>query len=256
MSDVSTTPSRLQTRLNALLDQHPFGNPWLASLWQQAAATRPGVALSLPTVVGDLVEKEAPTEHAARAGRMFDRPLAPAAEFLRWLLEHPAHMTVADRDTFGAKDAEVRAWRRRLFSDDATDVASATAEGVRQLSSRLAQRGRNKWWLFEGFARVDACLVTEHAVVVVERWRDDLLTSSSRWYPDRVQLWRDVEATQEFAADRAFGVILLVDDSVQGDAALAAADASMARSFPHLGVDDQQTLARHLLGYVGWRALE
>lgn len=256
MSDVSTTPTRLQTLVNSLLDRHPFGNPWLADLWQQAASTRRGVASKRPPSLGDLVADEAPTAHTARQGTVFDRPLAPPAAFLRWLLEHPDEMTVADRDTFGARNEEVRTWRRRLFSTDRAEVSAATSEGLRQLASRLAQRGRHKWWLFEGFARVDACFVTEHAVMIVERWRDDLNASSSRWYPDRVQLWRDLEATREFAAARKFGVIILVDDDAQGAAALAAAKDSMAGSYPHLVLEEQQKLERHLLGYVTWTVLE
>lgn len=257
MPDVNTaTPSRLQTLFNALLDQRPFGDPWLADLWRQAASTRPGVASKPPASFGDLVLDEALTAHIARHGTVFDRPLAPPAAFLRWLLEHPDEMTVIDRDTFGAKNADVQAWRRRLFASTTADVSAAKSEGLRQLSSRLAQRGRNKWWLFEGFARVDACFITEHAMLIVERWRDDLITSSSRWYPDRIQLWRDLEATRELAGARTFGLVMLVDDETQGVAALAAADASLADSYPHLVFEEQEKLERHLLGYVTWNALE
>jgi hypothetical protein len=256
MPDASATSSRLQTIFNTLLDQRPFGDPWLADLWRQAASTRPGVASKRPASLDEFLSIEAPTAHAARQGTVFDRPLAPPAAFLRWLIEHPDEMTVTDRDTFGAKDEAVRAWRRRLFASNPVDVSAAKSEGLRQLSSRLAQRGRNKWWLFEGFARVDACFVTERNVMIVERWRDDLTSSSSRWYPDRVQLWRDLEATREFAASRTFGLILLVDDDAQGTAALAAANASMTGSYPHLVFEEQEKLERHLLGYVTWSGLE
>jgi hypothetical protein len=172
------------------------------------------------------------------------------------LLEHPEEMTVAERDTFGAKDEAVRAWRRRLFAGDPGEVSEAKSEGLRQLTSRLAQRGRNKWWLFEGFARVDACFVAGSAVVIVERWCDELVTSSSRWYPDRLRLWRDVESAREFAGARAYGVIVVVDDDAQGAAALAAADESMTNSYPHLVFEEREKLERHLLGYVTWQALE
>lgn len=255
MSDVSPAPSRLQTLFTTLLEKRPFGDPWLADLWQLAAVTRPGEASKRPAKLGDLVTEEEVGEEM-RPSLRFDRPLAPPSAFLRWLLEHPDEMEVADRDTFGAKNEVVQTWRRKLFSEDALDVTTARSEGLRQLSSRLGQRGRNKWWLFEGFARVDACFVTDHAVVVVEPWRDELGASSSRWYPDRVQVWRDLEATRELAIGKAFGLVLVVDDDAQGKAALEAAAASMEASYPHLVFEEQDKLERHLLGYVTWGALE
>ena len=255
MPDAAATPSPIQTLFNDLIDRRPFGDPWMASLWQAAARTRPGTASKQPASLGTLLEDEAPSERAARQGKVFDRALAPSSAFLRWRLEHPDEMTVDDRETFGAKSDDVRAWRQRLFSDSVDEVSAAKSEGLRQLTSRLAQRGRNKWWLFEGFARVDACFVSDTTVLVVERWRDSLTTSSSRWYPDRVQLWRDVEAVREFAASRKYGVILAVDDEAQGAAALEAAAASMSASFPHLVFEEQEKLERHLLGFVTMAAL-
>ncbi len=256
MPDPAAAPSPIQTLFNDLIDRRPFGDPWMETLWQAAARTRPGTASKQPASLGSLIAEEAPTEHGARQGKVFDRALAPSSAFLRWLLEHPDEMTVDDHDTFGAKSEDVRAWRRRLFSEDVDEVSAAKSEGLRQLTSRLAQRGRNKWWLFEGFARVDACFVTETTVLVVEHWRDSLTTSSSRWYPDRVQLWRDVDAVREFAGNRKYGVILAVDDEAQGRAALEAAAAAMSSSFPHLVFEEQEKLERHLLGYVTMSGLE
>jgi hypothetical protein len=256
MSDPAAAPSPIQLLFNDLLDRRPFGDPWMANLWQAAARTRPRTASKQPASLGTLSAEDAPAEHGARQGKVFDRALAPSSAFLRWLLEHPEEMTVDDRDTFGARSEDVRSWRRRLFSDDVDEVSAAKSEGLRQLTSRLAQRGRNKWWLFEGFARVDACFVSDTAVLVVERWRDSLHSSSSRWYPQRVQLWRDVEAVREFAGSRKYGVVLAVDDEAQGVAALEAAVASMSDSFPHLVFEEQEKLERHLLGYVPMAALE
>ena len=250
MPDAAAQPSPIQTLFNALLDRRPFGDPWMASLWHTAALTRPGTASKQPASMGSLLAEDAPSDRAARQGKVFDRALAPSSAFLRWLLEHPDEMTVDDHDTFGAKSDDVRAWRQRLFSDDVDEVSAAKSEGLRQLTSRLAQRGRNKWWLFEGFARVDACFVSDTAVLVVERWRDSLTASSSRWYPERVQVWRDVDAVREFAGSRKYGVILAVDDEAQGAAALDAAASSMSASFPHLVFEEQEKLERHLLGYV------
>lgn len=253
MSDLtSPPPSPVRSIVDALLDRRPFGDPWLEGLWKAASATRPGVAAPCPSPIGTLLIEEAPSDPAARIGKVFDRAVAPPAALLRWMLAHPEALEVTDRDTFGAKSDEARAWRRRLFSGTPADVAAARDEGLCQLDSRLGQRGRNKWWLFEGFARVDACFVTESAVLFVEGRADVATTSSSRWLPRRTQLWRDVEAASEFAAGRAFGVIIGVDDVAAGVAALGEADASLADSMPHRTAAEREALAAHLLGYVVW----
>ena len=167
MPDTIGSFSRVQTVFNELLDRRPFGDPWLEGLWTMAASTRPAHAAKHPVSLGTLIIEEAPSERPARAGKVFDRPVAPPAAFLRWLLEHPEAMHVRDRETFGAKSDDVRAWRRKLFSSSLEDVGAAKEEGLRQLGSRLAQRGRNKWWLFEGFARIDACFITDECVLLI-----------------------------------------------------------------------------------------
>ena len=213
MDHTNSSLARVQPVFDELLERRPFGDPWLQALWEMSSRTRPGVAMKVPSSSGTLLIEEAPSEREARAGKVYDRPLAPPAAFLRWLLENPERMHVVDPDTFGAKSEDVRAWRRKLFSRVPTDVALAQAEGLRQLESRLAQRGRNKWWLFEGFARVSACFVTDECVIVVEDHRPDMFASSTQWFPQRNQLWRTVEAASELAGGKRFGVILAVNHS-------------------------------------------
>ena len=255
MSDTTGSSSRVQTVFNTLLDLRPFGDPWLEGLWTMAAATRPGRATKPPASLGTLLIEEAPSERPARAGRVFERPVAPPAAFLRWLLEHPQAMDVRDRDTFGAKSDDVRAWRRRLFSSNPADVAAAKEEGSRQLGSRLAQRGRNKWWLFEGFARIDACFVSDECVLLVDAQPADAARPSTLWFPTRTQLWRNVEAAKELSAGKPFGVILVVEHEAEGIAAMADADRSLDGSYPHLEADEKAELAGHLLGFITWAAI-
>lgn len=252
MPDTIGSSSRVQTVFNELLDRRPFGDPWLEGLWTMAAATRPAQAAKLPASLGTLLIEEAPSERSARAGKFFDRAVAPPAAFLRWLLEHPEAMEVRDRDTFGAKSDDVRTWRRKLFSSNPDDVRAAKDEGLRQLGSRLAQRGRNKWWLFEGFSRVDACFVTDECVLLVVAKAVEWSQPSSAWFPTRTQLWRNVEGAKEFAGGKPFGVMLCAEHEAEGVGALADAAASLDGSYPHLGEDEKAVLSTHLLGFVTW----
>ena len=161
-------------------------------------------------------------------------------------------MKVTDRKHFGAKSDQARHWRRKLFSDDKHLVSEAQDEGRRQLGKRLAQRGRNKWWAFEGFSRIDCCLITSQCVLFVEGKRTESVSPSTLWFQERSQLWRNVEAAKEFAGDKEFAVILAVEREADGTTALASAASSLDGSYPHLDAGQRTELARHLVGFVTW----
>jgi hypothetical protein len=257
VSDLDSSVTQAQTVFDALLDKMPTGVPWLRELWDMAALTRPGVAVAREGGLGQLVAAETPPGRSDRAGKVYGRTVAPPAAFLRWLLEHPDRMEVRDRDTFGAKSLVAQEWRRRLFSGDEALVAEARDAGLELLGHRLAQRGRNKWWAFEGFTRVDCCLISSQCVVFVEapRAEADPAASSTLWYPDRRRLWRNVEAAKELAGVKQFGVILAVETADEGAAALGDAARTLEKSCPHLEPDERAELSRHLLGFVTWPAV-
>ena len=183
---------------------------------------------------------------------MYERTVAPPTAFLQWLLENPQRMQVNDRTTFGAKSKAAQKWRAKLFSGDAASVGQAQAEGRRQLSKRLGARGRSKWWAFEGFTHVDCCLITDACVVFVEGKRTEGVSPSTRWFQQRSQVWRNVEAAKEFAGAREFAMILAVEHEADGTTALADGSSSLADSYPHLEPAQRSELDRHLLGFVTW----
>ena len=251
MSDHDRGLTRVQRVFDALLDHGEDGPAWMGGLWEMAALTRPGAALPPPPEFGKLLASETPSGDA-RQGTVYQRTVAPPAVFLRWLLDNPQLMEVGDPINFGAKSADARRWRGKLFSGDERLASEARDEGLRQLGKRLAQRGRRKWWAFEGFSRVDCCLVTETCVLFVEDRPAEPMSSSTLWFPQRSRLWRNVEAAQEFAGDRQFGVILAVDQEADGVAALANAANTLAASCPHLEGELRAALSSHLLGFVTW----
>ena len=92
--------------------------------------------------------------------------------------------------------------------------------------------GRGNWQFaevaaFEGFSHIDCCLITENLVLFVEGKRTEAVSSSTRWFTQRSQLWRNVEAAKEFAARKEFAVVLAVEDEDHGREALTAADATL-----------------------------
>jgi hypothetical protein len=161
-------------------------------------------------------------------------------------------MEVRDSMNFGAKSVGARHWRGKLFSGDKRLVSEAQDEGLRQLGKRLAQRGRNKWWAFEGFSHIDCCLITSQCVLFVEGKRTESVSPSTLWFQQRSQLWRNVEAAKEFASDKQFAVILAVEREADGTTALAKAASSLEGSYPHLNSGQRAELSRHLIGFVTW----
>jgi hypothetical protein len=254
MGEEDSSLARVQPVFNALLDRWPDGEPWLGELWTLAADTRPE-ALPKPRAMGKLVPLETPPDRPSRRGKVFERTVAPPIDFLRWLLAHPEAMQLRDPIDFGAKSDVSREWRRKLFSQQAPLVTEARAEAERQLAKRASLRGRQKWWAFEGFSRVDCCLITDRCVIFVEGKRTDIVSPSTRWFAQRSQLWRNVEAAKEFAGDKQFGVILAVESEADGVAALHAAAESLTASYPHLPPDQQVALGQHLLGFVTWSSI-
>jgi hypothetical protein len=254
MGEWDSSLTRVQPVFNELLDRGPDGEPWLGELWELATRTRPG-AIPKPADMGKLQASETPIDRPSRRGKVFERTVAPPLDFLRWLLAHPEAMQVRDPINFGAKSDLSRAWRRKLFSQDARLVSEAREEAERQLSKRASLRGRQKWWAFEGFSHIDCCLVTDRCVVFVEGKRTETVSPSTLWFEQRSQIWRNVEVAREFAGGRQFGVILAVESERDGVAALDAAAHSLTASYPHLPPDQQVELGRHLLGVTTWSSI-
>ena len=253
MGVYNSSLTRVQPIFDELLDRWPNGDPWVGRLWDMAARTQQTpMALPKPAGLDRVLASETPTDRAARMGTVYERTVAPPAAFLQWLLENPQRMQVRDPIHFGAKSVEARRWRGKLFSGDRRLVSEAQNEGLNQLGKRLAQRGRNKWWAFEGFSHVDCCLITSQCVLFVDGKRTESVSPSTLWFQQRSQLWRNVEAAREFAGQKQFAVILAVENEAEGTTALANAVRSLEGSYPHLDGGQRTELSRHLIGFVTW----
>jgi hypothetical protein len=88
--------------------------------------------------------------------------------------------------------------------------------------------------------------------VFIEGKRTESLSPATLWFEQRSQLWRNVEAAEQFARGREFGVILACESDDAGQDALTHANASLTASFPHRTDERRRDLAQHLLGFVTW----
>ena len=161
-------------------------------------------------------------------------------------------MQVSDRTTFGAKSKAAQDWRAKLFSDDPASIGEAQAEGLNELSKRLGSRGRHKWWAFEGFTHIDCCLVTDECVLFVEGKRTEGVSPSTRWFEQRSQLWRNVEAAKEFAGAKEFAMILAVENAADGTTALTDGSASLVVAIPISHPSNAASWPAISIGFVTW----
>jgi hypothetical protein len=248
MGKYNSSETRVRPVINALLDD----TPWLSATCRAAASTRPDVDVRAPLRLGRLLPDETPTNPEQRLGKVFERVVPPPAAFLKWLLENPDRMQVDDTTNYGATSESAREWRRKLFSSDPALRSDAQREGLARLAERGSAGSSHAWWAFEGFTNVDCCLITEHAVIFIEGKRMETVSASTRWFAQRSQLWRNVEAAAQFADAKDFTVILAVEHPHEGTGALVEAERTLNDSYPHLSPERRTDLSRHLLGFVSW----
>jgi hypothetical protein len=250
MGEKDSSQTRVQPVFNELLNRWPAGDDWVGRLCEMAAATRQKA--KPPSDVGPFVPGEVPGDPAARMGNVFERVVPPPTAFLRWLLENPDELQVPNEQTFGTTTDDAREWRRKLFRGTAQERDEVQCEGLGFLEKRQGRGSYRKRWAFEGWSHVDCCLIAENLVLFIEGKRTEAVSPSTRWFKQRSQLWRNVEAAEEFAAGKQFAVILAVETEAVGTDALASADALLDHSYPHLTPKRRAELARHLLGFVTW----
>lgn len=175
----------------------------------------------------------------------FERSLPPPDRFLRWLIQNPERMQVPTIKTLQNFGETTRLYRTKLFGP-APGRAEAQSEALRLLSSCGASKSSLQWWAFEGFTEVDCCIETDSLVLLFEGKRTEQLSSATVWFPQRNQLWRNVEVAASLAGRKRFGVIMIAE--IQEDA-LHALDAS----YPHLDEEERKSLRDHYLGCLLWK---
>lgn len=187
-------------------------------------------------------------KETAKLPNCFEYRIPPPTAFLRWLIEHPDRMHwCMEKGT----SPETVDRRRRLFDQrDDTARREAIKEALGELARLKNTGSARQWWAFEGFTEVDCCLETKRILLFIEGKRTESLSTSTRWYPGRNQLVRNLEAAQEAAGTKQFAVMTISEEPIeQLDAA------AVEQSLPHLSPREREELMCHDLGNTTWREL-
>jgi hypothetical protein len=248
MGIYNSSRTRVQPILIELLTANAIDAAWVVRLWE---LVRSPESSPPPSSAGAFNADLLNVNPATGLPRAFEYPVPPPTAFLLWLILNPEQMTLTEPETFGTvADNQARTMRRELLSDDTTRRSVAQHEALNELDRLGAEGSGRKWWAFEGFTYVDCCLETDALLLFIEGKRTEPVSSSTRWFRQRSQLWRNVEAAQELARDRAFGVVVAVekDEEQVMETARQTRDASL----PHLTPAVRDDLASHLLGAITW----
>jgi hypothetical protein len=255
--DPVTRPSRASslTRVRPvfrqLLRRDPSGGAWLPDLLGLAAGSEivdamrsaPGTLLSHLSAVRSFDD---PVQGECLLENCFERPVAPSAGFLEWLIRNPEALDWTSFDA--ATESQRETTRRfRLALRDPDTRADARARALKELRLKGSEGSHRKWWGFERFSRIDCCLETDTLLLLIEGRRSGSMSDTTFWYAGRNQVHRSLEAARDLANGRQFGV-LVVAETPMGSAALGDPD----RGLPHLSAQERHDLLKHYLGWVTW----
>ena len=156
------------------------------------------------------------------------------------------HATISNEES-----AETRLQRERLFGKHGIDAQKDVQRAAIAAIDRYGANGsRRAWWAFEGFTSVDCWLETDDTILLIEGKRKESLSKSTKWYPARNQLVRNLEAVSEAAGAKAFGVLLIAESKSEIPQVVLQL---LENSLPHLSDNERSALGEHYLGGTTWR---
>jgi hypothetical protein len=236
----------LRSFFTPLLERDPSGRGWLSALLQATPRAADRLGPDLVAQPGSL-SMSLSVRGISGAMGAFEYPLSVPRELTAWMIEHPGELQWIDEE--GSSPQTIRL-RRALVLDEPSGSRARAQERARELSRSRSVLSQ-EWWRFEDLGTIECLLMTERLVLTVASDERDPKAPVTRWYPQRPNLIRAIEAARELANQRAWACVLLsgapvqVDDSVLGDRALETAA-------PHLAPNERFGLRDAYLGNLTW----
>lgn len=239
--------TRVQPFFEALVEMDPTGSAWLPALL--ACVTHvPEHLVGVLEQPGELISALLlPPAKGSAKRACYEAPAAPSKALLRWYVEHPQVLVwpaSANRDS-----ADTKKWRKALIEDLPPGRDAATERALAAIDANATSvKG---WWRFEGVTRLDFLLATDRLVVTVEGKRTEGLSPATKWYPQRSQVVRNLEAAKGHARGRAWASIVMSEHKIP-EASWDAVAASLDLSAPHLNDSERAELQAGYLGNLTW----
>jgi hypothetical protein len=254
--------TRVRPFFRALFANDGNGQGWLPQLlgcattnldYAQGLAQNPGnliPGLLDPRDFPDSCWKRVRGVKTIRLESCFEKKLPPPERFLLWMIQHPDRLAwplqrrrPPVEKTFAPPTQE---WREKFKGRHGLEaIELAKHQALRQLIARGASGSTQCWWAFEGHTHIDCYLETENFILVIEGKRTETLAAGVEWFPQRNQLWRNLEVTSATARGKPFALLLIAENHEAIENASA--------SLPHFTPEEQAFLEGHFLGCITCR---
>ena len=183
----------------------------------------------------------------------FEKKLPPPERLLLWMIEHSERLTWPLKSRrppverrYTGNNGENQVWRERLKARHGPEAMDLVRVEGRRLLTNLGTRGsEGEWWAFEGYTHIDCYLETETLLLIIEGKCTESLSTGVSWFPQRNQLWRNLEVAANWARGKPFALLLIAENEELIEDATA--------SLPHLGDYERAFLRAHFLGCVTWQ---
>jgi hypothetical protein len=246
--DPPTNPSSpLEPFFERLLARDPSGSTWLPQLLAAAPNGRERLG-ELVDQPGWLVTPMAVRTASGRLG-CFEYPAIPARELLAWYIDHPDQLVWPADAELPRLTARLR---RALLCDDPPGSQAKAQERAHELLAATRTLFGHEWWRFETVQTLDCVLITNRVVITVEGRRADAPAPATRWYPQRTQLVRDLEAARGLADGKQWASLVLSDQRSE-DVSDESLTQSLPAAAPHLDAGGRDELHAAYLGNLTWR---
>lgn len=185
------------------------------------------------------------------SGRLacFEYPAAAPKRLLAWYIDHPDRL-VWPSGAEANVSAEAVRLRRVLIDDNPPGARSRAQERAHDLMTRSSGL-TPAWWRFEELTTLDCVLITERLVVTIQAERSGGQPPATRWYPQRPQLVRNLEAARHLADGKRFASIVL-SQRLLPDETDEHLEGVLPEAAPHLDELERRELHDAYLGNLTW----
>jgi hypothetical protein len=247
-----------------LFKQYGFGTRWIPALLGMATRNQDIAsmisAMNCSISIDKRNQKTADLVDRQQNWRdCFEYSIAPSGAFLRWLILNPEELTWpktkgVENIFENSRTQQMRTSLIHPANDNEREVVQQYAlHQIEMISNRgiVVKASKDKaeaWVKFEGYTRLDCLLETADFVLAIEGKRNEGVSRSIHWYPQRNQIVRNLEVLREYAGTKQYALILMNKDGTD-----PIKDADFVLSLPHMSRKTVQEISRHYLGSISWR---
>ena len=177
----------------------------------------------------------------------FEYPLPPTKDFLKWMIENPYELTWPKNGKMKYGE-ETQISREQLMDLHGKELQDhSMQDALHELSQYGAEGSKKKWWAFEGFTEMDCLLETDDFLIGIEGKRNEPVSPSTHWFPQRNQIIRNLEVLKQKAGNKEYALLLMSEDGID-----QITDKTYYESLPHYLPEQIEDIKKHYLGCISW----